>query len=63
MAQIKAETTKAKREFDGQEYILTKINYSEEDTKADEAWQKERGTQSRIVQDGIFWLLYTKSGG
>ena len=62
VAEISIEPVKAKRKFDGKEYVLTKINYTEEDAKEDEAWHKERGTEVRIVEDGIFWLLYTKIG-
>jgi len=60
---MQIERVETKKEFDGQGYVLTKINYSEEDSKDDVAWHKERGTEARIVQDGIFWLVYTKLGG
>ena len=61
-----AETTLApaqqKREFDGQQYILTTINYTEEAAKGDEAYYKEQGKKSKIIEEGIFWLVYTKIG-
>ena len=59
---ISIERSKTKREFDGQEYILTKVSYSEEDAKTDEAYHKERGREARILEEGGFWLLYTKIG-
>ena len=62
MVEISLESAKPKREFDGQEYILTKINYTEEDAKADEAYHKERGRRTRILEEAGYWLLYTKIG-
>ncbi len=62
VAKITTQRVKAKREFDGQEYILTKINYTEEDAKSDEAWHKERGTETRILEEAGYWLVYTKIG-
>ncbi len=62
MAQIKVEPVLAEREFDGKKYVLSKINYTEEDAKADQAYYKERGMETRILQEGIFWLVYTKMG-
>lgn len=62
MAGISVEPVKVKRKFDSKEYILTKINYSQKDAKEDAAWQKKRGSEAKIVEDGIFWLVYTKIG-
>ena len=62
MAGISVEPVKAKREFDGQEYILTKINYVEEAAKEDEAYHKERGRETRILEEAGYWLLYTRIG-
>ena len=60
---ISIEPLKAKREFDGQKYILTKISYTEEDAKTDQAYHKERGRETRILEEAGYWLLYTKIGG
>ena len=62
MAEISVKLSQVKREFDGQEYILTKINYTEEAAKEDEAYYKEQGTVTRILEEDGFWLLYTKVG-
>ena len=62
MAEIKVELAPAKREFDGQDYVLTKINYDKEAADEDEAYHRKRGREVRTVQEGIFWLLYTKIG-
>ena len=62
MSEIKVELAPAEREFDGQKYILTKINYTKQSAEEDEAYHKERGRETRIVEDGIFWLVYTKVG-
>ena len=62
MAEISIQLAPAKRELDSQEYILTKINYTKEDTEADQAYHKKRGRQTRILEEDGFWLLYTKIG-
>ncbi len=62
MAEIKIETPPVKRTFDGGEYILTKINYTKEAAKEDEAYHKERGRKTRILEKDGYWLLYTKIG-
>ena len=62
MAEISVELSQAKREFDGQQYILTKINYTKEAAEADQAYHKERGRKARILEEDGFWLLYTKIG-
>ena len=62
MAEISVEPAKAQREFDGQTYVLTKINYDKEAADDDEAYHKKRGRGVKTVQEGIFWLLYTKIG-
>ncbi len=60
---ISVEPLKATREFDGQKYVLTKINFTEEDAKADQAYHKERGRDTRILEEAGYWLLYSKIGG
>lgn len=62
MAEISVEISQAKKEFDGQQYVLTKINYTKEDAEADQAYHKERGREARILEEDGFWLLYTKVG-
>ena len=62
MAEISVEPVRAKKEFNGQEYILTKINYTEEAAKEDEAYHKERGRETRILEEAGYWLLYTRIG-
>ena len=62
VAKTSIEPLQARKEFGGERYTLTKINYSEEDAKADEAYHKERGRKTKIVKNGIFWLLYTRIG-
>ncbi len=62
MAVIKIEPVRAKRKFDGQEYVLSKINYSKEDAENDQAYYKKRGTKSRILEEDGYWLVYTKIG-
>ena len=51
-----------KREFDGQDYVLTKINYTKEDAEEDQAYYRERGNKISIIEEDGFWLLYTKIG-
>ena len=60
---LSVDLPKAKLKFDGDDYILTKINFSEEDAKADQEYHKGKGRKTRILQDGDFWLLYSKIGG
>ncbi len=60
---LSVDLPKAKIKFDGKDYILTKIDFSEEDAKADQAYHKGRGKETRILQDGDYWLLYSKIGG
>ena len=62
MAKILVELPRAKREFNGQQYILTKIDYSKEDAKEDEVYHKERGRKTRVVEEDGYWLIYTKIG-
>ncbi|MFC1918726.1 hypothetical protein ACFLWW_01960 [Chloroflexota bacterium] len=62
MAEISIQPAQAKKEFDGQKYILTKINYTKEAAEEDEAYYKQRGSITKIVEEGGFWLLYTKIG-
>ena len=62
MAEIRVDPLKAEREFDGQRYVLTKISYDKEAADEDEAYHRERGREAKTVQEGIFWLLYTKIG-
>ena len=63
MAETKLEPAPVKRIFGGEEYILTKINYTEEAAKEDQAYHKERGRKARILEEDGYWLLYTKVGG
>ena len=60
--EIKVQLSQIKKEFDGQEYILTKINYTKEATEEDQAYHKKLGRESRIVEEDGYWLLYTKIG-
>ena len=62
MAQISIEPLEVEKEFDGLKYILTKIDYSKEDAEQDKAYHEGRARDSRIVEDGAFWLVYTKVG-
>ena len=62
MADISVQLAQAKRAFDGQEYTLTKINYTKEAAEEDEAYYKERGSETNILEEDGFWLLYTKIG-
>ena len=62
MANISVQPVKAKREFDGKDFVLTKINYSEEDAVQDKVYHEERGRETRLVEEDGFWLLYTKIG-
>lgn len=62
MAEIKLEPAPAQREFDGQNYVLTKIDYTKEAAQEDESYHKGQGRETRVVEDGIFWLVYTKIG-
>mgnify|MGYP001063069490 CR=1 FL=1 len=62
MAQISIQPARAKREFNGQQYTLTKIDFSKEDAKEDEAYHKERGRKTRVVEEDGYWLIYTKIG-
>ncbi len=62
MAQISVQPPRAKKEFDGQQYVLTKINFTKEDAAVDEAYHKERGRVAKTVEEDGFFLLYTKIG-
>ena len=62
MAELSVQRAAAQREFDGQVYILTKINFDKEAADEDEAYHRERGREVKTVQEGIFWILYTKIG-
>jgi hypothetical protein len=62
MGNISIPVTRVKREFDGQEYVLTKINYTKEAAEEDQAYYQKRGNKIRILEEDGFWLLYTKVG-
>ena len=62
MGNISIPVMRAKRDFDGQEYVLTKINYTKEDAEEDQAYYRERGNKISIIEEDGFWLLYTKVG-
>jgi len=62
MGNVSVPVTQAKREFDGQEYVLTKINYAKEAAEEDQAYYQKRGNKTRILEEDGFWLLYTKVG-
>lgn len=62
MGNISIPVTRVKREFDGQEYVLTKINYTKEAAEEDQAYYQKRGNKVRILEEDGFWLLYTKVG-
>ena len=62
MGNISIPVTRVKREFDGQEYVLTKINYTKEAAEEDQAYYRERGNKTRILEEDGFWLIYTKIG-
>jgi len=62
VGEISVQRAEAQREFDGQVYVLTKINFDKEAADEDEAYHKKRGREVKTVQEGIFWVLYTKIG-
>ncbi len=62
MGNISIPVTRVKREFDGQKYILTKINYTKESAKEDQAYYQKRGNKTKILEEDGFWLIYTKIG-
>ncbi|MFC2006594.1 hypothetical protein ACFLUQ_00260 [Chloroflexota bacterium] len=62
MTKVLIEALTARKEFSGERYVLTKIDYSEEDAKADEAYYEKRSWKTKIEKSGIYWLLYTKIG-
>ena len=62
MAKTSIETLRARKELDGEKYVLTKIDFSEEDAKGDAAYYTERGKKTKIEKSGINWLVYTKVG-
>ena len=62
MAEKSVELSQVKKEFDGQQYVLTKINFTKEAAEADQAYHKERGREAKILEEDGFWLLYTKIG-
>ncbi|MFH1381337.1 MAG: hypothetical protein ABIH70_00385 [Chloroflexota bacterium] len=62
MAQRLVQTPPSKREFDGQPYILTKIDFNKADAQEDESYHKQRGRKVKIVEEDGFWLIYTKIG-
>ncbi|MFC1939964.1 hypothetical protein ACFLXO_04685 [Chloroflexota bacterium] len=60
MAGIKIEPLRAKRKLDGQEYILSKIDYTKEDAENDQAYYKGRKIEAKILEEDGYWLVYTK---
>ncbi len=50
-----------RRDFDGHEYILTKINYTRKDAEDDKAYHQAKGRDTRIIEEDGFWLVYTKT--
>ena len=62
MAQITVQPVKARREFNGEKYVLTKIDYTKEDAEADEAYYQKQGRVTRLIEEDGYWLLYTKLG-
>ena len=62
MGNISVPVTPAKRELDGQEYVLTKINYTKEAAQDDQAYYQKRGNKTKLLEEDGFWLLYTKVG-
>ncbi len=62
MADINIKPFKSQREFDGEKYLLTKIDYSEEDITEDAAYHQKKGRKTKTMQEDGFWLLYTKIG-
>ncbi|MDD5037898.1 MAG: hypothetical protein PHN78_01055 [Dehalococcoidales bacterium] len=59
---IFVELPKVKRQFDNKEFVLTKISYNEEDAKADQAYYQKAGKEAKVMEDGRYWLVYTKIG-
>ena len=51
-----------KRKLDDADYILTKIDYSKADAEAEKAYHEKLGRVVQIVEEGGFWLVYTKIG-
>ena len=62
MGNISVPVTQTKRQFDGQEYVLTKINYTKEAAEDDQSYYQKRGNKPKIIEEDGFWLLYTKVG-
>jgi hypothetical protein len=62
MGNISIPVMRVKRDFDGQEYVLTKINYTKEAAEEDQAYYRKRGNKISILEEDGFWLLYTKVG-
>lgn len=62
VAEILGKPSQIKRKFDGHDYVLTKVNYTKEAAQEDQAYHKERGRKTRIVEENGYWLLYTKVG-
>jgi len=62
VAEISVQPARARREFDGQEYVLNKINYSKDAAEDDKAYHDQRGRETRILEEDGFWLVYTRIG-
>ena len=62
MAGISIQLARAKKELDGQQYILTKIDYTKDEAEEDGAYYKERGNVTKIIEEDGYWLIYTKIG-
>ena len=62
MTEIKVHPAPPRREFDGKQYILTTVDYTKEAAADDEAYQKERGRITKVIEEEGYWLLYTKIG-
>ena len=59
---IFVELPKNNRKFDNRDFVLSKIDYSKEDANTDQAYYKGRGTEAKAIEDGGYWLIYTKLG-
>ena len=46
--------SRIKREFDGKECVLTKINHAREDAEEDQAYHSKRGKGTRNVNEDGF---------
>ncbi len=62
MATIKFKPPQVKRQFNGADYILTKIDFFKADAESEKIYHEKLGRDVQLVEEDGSWLIYTKIG-